>query len=363
METPQNVIVVLLDSLNRHMLGSYGGTEFATPNLDRFAARSTQFTHHVTGSLPCMPARHDILVGALDFLWKPWGRSNSGRSRSPRRCGARTSTTMLVSDHPHLFETGGENYHVDFSGWDYVRGHEGDPWKTYADPSAYGAPTITPDGRPLITNAADGGWFLRDQLGIADRSFGHRHYDDSRTWFRTEEDFPGPRTMATATAWLRHASQAHDRWMLFVDEFDPHEPFDTPEPWASMYDDEPLTPEELETGRLVWPPYLVGGVSKGAISERQARQIRNNYGAKLSMIDHRFGKLLDEIDAQDLWDTHRRDRLHRPRALPRRRPCGRRARRRRRGHLGQARVPQFEPLGHTPLMIHWPGRYSGSAPM
>ena len=71
---PRNVVVVLLDSLNRHMLGSYGGAEFATPNLDRFAAaRATRFTNHVTGSLPCMPARHDILCGALDFLWRPWG--------------------------------------------------------------------------------------------------------------------------------------------------------------------------------------------------------------------------------------------------------------------------------------------------
>jgi arylsulfatase A-like enzyme len=71
---PANVCVVLLDSLNRHMLGTYGGTEFATPNLDRFAREhATRFTGHVTGSLPCMPARHDILVGALDFLWKPWG--------------------------------------------------------------------------------------------------------------------------------------------------------------------------------------------------------------------------------------------------------------------------------------------------
>ena len=67
-------MVVLLDSLNRHMLGCYGGREFETPNLDRFAAdRATRFTNHVTGSLPCMPARHDILCGALDFLWKPWG--------------------------------------------------------------------------------------------------------------------------------------------------------------------------------------------------------------------------------------------------------------------------------------------------
>ena len=55
------------------MLGSYGGTEFATPNLDAFAARSTRFTRHVTGSLPCIPARHDVLCGSLDFLWRPWG--------------------------------------------------------------------------------------------------------------------------------------------------------------------------------------------------------------------------------------------------------------------------------------------------
>ena len=36
---PKNAIVILLDSLNRHMLGAYGGREFATPNLDSFARR------------------------------------------------------------------------------------------------------------------------------------------------------------------------------------------------------------------------------------------------------------------------------------------------------------------------------------
>ena len=56
-----NVVVVLLDSLNRHLLGAYGSTEFDTPNLDRFAARATRFDRHVTGSLPCIPARHDLL--------------------------------------------------------------------------------------------------------------------------------------------------------------------------------------------------------------------------------------------------------------------------------------------------------------
>ena len=114
---PKNAIVILLDSLNRHMLGAYGGGEFATPNLDRFArARRCASTQHYTGSLPCMPARHDILCGALDFLWRPWGSIEiweDADHRAPARAPA--STTMLISDHPHLFETGGENYHTDFT--------------------------------------------------------------------------------------------------------------------------------------------------------------------------------------------------------------------------------------------------------
>lgn len=354
---PKNVVVVLLDSLNRHMLGAYGGTEFSTPNLDRFGARSARFTSHVTGSLPCMPARHDILCGALDFLWKPWGSIElweESITATLRRAGV---TTMLASDHPHLFETGGENYHTDFTSWDYVRGHEGDPWRTFADPSAYGAPAATLQTASLPA-AADGGWFMRQRFGIDNDRFGRRHYDDSRTWFREEADFPGPRTMRVAADWLQHASKEHDRWFLFVDEFDPHEPFDTPEPWASMYDEEPW-----ESDRLIWPPYAVGGVTAGTLTAEQARHIRGNYGAKLTMIDHWLGRILDQLDAQNLWDdtavilcTDHGHYLGDERSVG---PTGEAVRS---DLWGKPMVPQFEPLGHTPLMIHWPGApQSGSA--
>ena len=344
---PTNVVVVLLDSLNRHMLGAYGGTEFETPNLDRFAARSTLFTSHVTGSLPCMPARHDILCGALDFLWKPWGSIElweESITAALRRSGV---TTMLASDHPHLFETGGENYHTDFAGWEYLRGHEGDAWRTFEDPTAIGAPTLP--------SAVDGGWFLRSRFNIDNDRFGRRHYDDARSWFRTEDDFPGPKTMKAASDWVRHASEAHDRWFLFIDEFDPHEPFDTPEPWASKYDEESWDGE-----RLVWPPYAIGGVTTGALEAKQGRNIRNNYGAKMSMIDHHFGKLLDELDANDLWDTTAvivcTDHGH---YLGEERMVGAPGEEANADIWGKPMVPQFEPLGHTPLMIHWPGRPGG----
>ncbi len=337
MTEPSNVCVVLLDSLNRHMLGSYGGDEFDTPNLDRFAShRATRFTNHVTGSLPCMPARHDILVGSLDFLWRPWGSIELWEQPITRALAHSGVTTMMVTDHPHLFESGGENYHTDFHGWDYVRGHEGDPWRTFADPSWIGAPAAP---------ARKGGWWLERSVGYGDLT---RAYDNSRTFFREESDYPGPRTMTEAARFLRDATPHHDRWFLFVDEFDPHEPFDTPAPWAGRYEDQPWDDEAI-----IWPPYADGAISKGKLSEAEGRHIRANYGSKLSMIDHWFGRILDEFDRQDLWDTtalvvctdhgHYLGEIRNDRDI-----------------WGKPNVPQYEPLGHTPLMIHWPGVDGGS---
>jgi arylsulfatase A-like enzyme len=293
------------------MLGAYGGTEFETPHLDRFAATATCFTRHYTGSLPCMPARHDILCGALDFLWKAWGSVEIWEDAITYELRKAGVTTQLISDHPHLFETGGENYHCDFTAWAYERGHEGDAWKTRPDPSWAGAPGF---GR------------------------GHMPYDDSRGWFRGEADFPGPRTMAATAKWLDDNARHHDRFFLFVDEFDPHEPFDTPEPWASKYD------PDWEGPHLIWPPYMRGAIEKGVLTERQAWQLRASYGGKLSMIDHWFGKVLDAVDRNGLAD----DTLvivctdH--------------------GHYlgekdiwGKPGVPVYQPLGHIPLMIRHPG--------
>ena len=313
---PKNVVVLLLDSLNRHLLGAWGSGEFDTPNLDRFAQRAVRFDKHYVGSLPCMPARHDILCGALDFLWRPWGSIELWEDPLTLPLRQAGVTTMLVSDHPHLFETGGENYHCGFKAWDYLRGHESDPWKTRPDPSWIGTPVFARPGMPYL---------------------------DSRGWFRGEEDFPGPRTMRAAAAWLDEHAPHHDRFLLFVDEFDPHEPFDTPEPYASMYD------SEWEGPHLIWPPYTRAGLSDGILTERQARQIRACYGAKLSMIDHWLGRVFDALDRRDLWGNTAvivcTDHGH---------YLGEK------DAWGKPPVPLYEPIAHTPLLIAWPGRGPGA---
>ena len=315
-QAPDNVVVILLDSLNRHMIGPYGNTEYATPNLDRLSRRSIRFTKHYTGSLPCIPARHDILCGAIDFLWRPWGSIELWEEAITAQLEKADIATMLISDHPHLFETGGENYHTDFLAWEYLRGHEGDPWKTRPDPSWMGAP-------------------LLGSLPVP--------YDRSRGYFQGEDDFPGPRTMRAAAEWLTDHAPHHDRFFLFIDEFDPHEPFDTPEPYASMYD------SDWEGAHLIWPIYSPDAVASGKLTERQAFQIRAQYAGKLTMIDDWLGKVLDALDNNRLWDNTAvilvTDHGH---------YLGER------DIFGKPAVPIFEQMGHIPLMVSWPGRAPGS---
>jgi arylsulfatase A-like enzyme len=317
--TPRNVVVILLDSLNRHLLESYGGTEFATPNLKRFAARAQRFTNHHTGSLPCMPARHDVLCGALDFLWRPWGSVEIWEDAITFDLRKKGVVTQLVTDHPHLFEAGGENYHTDFSAWAYVRGHEDDPWKTRLDPSWFGSPALPAMASPM-----------------------ERYYETSRTYFKSVEDFPGPQTMTAAADWLRDNATQHERFFLFIDEFDPHEPFDTPEPWASMYD------PTWEGPKVIWPPYTPAG-GPSVPDARTGQQIRANYGSKLTMIDHYFGRVLDALDANNLWDNTAvvvmTDHGH---------YLGERG-----GIWGKPGVPIYSEMGHIPLMIAWPGAKAG----
>ncbi len=189
---------------------------------------------------------------------------------------------------------------------------------------------------------ADSSW-----IGAPSFGRGHTNYDHSRGWFNGESDFPGPRTMTAAANWLKKSAPRHraknERFFLLVDEFDPHEPFDTPGPWASMYDDSWQGPN------MIWPPYSVGAIAEGTITAREGQQIRAQYGAKLSMIDHWFGKVLDALDRTNAWQDTAvvlcTDHGH---------------------YLGESdassldlwgklAIPVYKMLGHIPMCIAWSG--------
>ena len=274
-----NVVVVLIDSLNRHLLRAYGDSSVATPNVDRLARRAWRFDNHFVGSLPCMPARRELLAGRKEMLWRAWGPLEPYDPRLPDLLRAAGSTTAAVTDHYHYWEESGNGYLQSFDSTAMIRGHEIDFWR---------APLA--DGAPLPRWARNiARW----------RPEGARRYYANVRDFRGEEDFFPARVMREAVRWL-DAYDGERPFYLHVESFDVHEPFHVPEPYASMYG-----PPPDAVDFTVWPPYQRAdelAAFMRATSEEELAFIRAQYAGKLTMVDRWLGELLDALDRHRLWD-------------------------------------------------------------
>lgn len=61
-------MMVMFDSLNRKMLSPYGCDWTKTPNFARLEEKTLTFDTCFVGSMPCMPARRELLTGRYNFL-------------------------------------------------------------------------------------------------------------------------------------------------------------------------------------------------------------------------------------------------------------------------------------------------------
>lgn len=258
-------IFLVMDSLNRHYLNCYGDGRVKTPNLDRLADRGIVFDSHYAGSLPCMPARREMMTGRLGFLETPWGPVEPWDNCLPTELRNQKKTYChMITDHYHYFHSGGEAYHTLFDSWEFERGQEGDQW------------------HPLVKTPE-----IPEFIGK-----NRRPYWVNREFFDTEreEDYPTPRCFMRAMEFLENNWQ-EDNWHLHLEVFDPHEPFACPKKYRDMYQD-----TWQETIHFDWPPYR-------EVREDDAAQehIRKSYAGVLTMADTWLGRFLDKMDELDLW--------------------------------------------------------------
>lgn len=275
-----NVLLVLIDSLNRHHLPAYGESPVFTPNLDRFASKALRFDNHFVGSLPCMPARREIFSGHKEMMWRPWGPLEPYDARLPRLLEEKGYSTAIVTDHYHYWEEEANGYIQSFQGTKLVRGHEVDFWK---QPISDDEPV--PRWVENIEKWRPGDW-------------GRRYYANIKD-FGGEEDFFPAKVMKGAVGWLEENSQKVP-FFLQVESFDVHEPFHVPEPYASMYGD-----GSARDKFTLWPPYQDTEQLRRFVSTASAEEIeyiRSQYYGKLTMVDRWFGKLLDKLDELSLWE-------------------------------------------------------------
>ena len=272
-----NIILVLIDSVNRSALSAYGGTEFATPNIQAFAQRAWRFDNHFVGSLPCMPARREIFAGFSGMQWRPWGPLEPFDLRLPQLLEAAGYMTAIVTDHYHYWEESANGYIQSFQGAELIRGHELDFWE------------------PLVPEEELPAWVRNIEKWRP--GYGHRYYSNVRQ-FKEEADFFPAKVMSAAANWLRKP-KASTPFFLQVESFDVHEPFDVPEPYASLYGD-----ASVRDRFTLWPPYQDAARQAEFFAQASPEElafVRSQYGAKLTMTDRWFGKLLETLDDLDLW--------------------------------------------------------------
>jgi arylsulfatase A-like enzyme len=228
---------------------------------------------------PAVHARRDILTGSREFMWRPWGPLEPFDHRLPRLLEANGFSTGLVTDHYHYWEEPGNGYMQSFQSVEMIRGHEFDFWK-----------------HPLPADEPLPQWVENIERWRPGQ--GRWYYANVRAYENEEDYFPA-RVMSAATRWLdEHATNAP--FFLQVESFDVHEPFDVPEPYASMYGNG----NDRDRFNL-WPPYqdcrkLAEYMASATPEELEF--IRAQYAGKVTMLDRWFGELARKLDALELWD-------------------------------------------------------------
>ena len=189
-----NVIWIVADTFRRDHLGAYGDKVIRTPSLDALAAKSMRFDRHYIGGFPTMPTRADHATGRFTMSFMGWEDLPEEATTLAQILADAGYHTAAVVDTPFYWRHG-MNYDRGFQTFFTVQGQEGSATRV--------------------------------------QSIGHHESRDVVAWWRKESDHNVAQTMIKAGDWLeRHYKED---FFLYVDTWDPHEPWDAPAYYTELY--------------------------------------------------------------------------------------------------------------------------------
>lgn len=270
-----NIILIITDTFRYDNLFDRAGEMVVrTPELDRFATtRASSIEGFYTGSFPTIPHRTDLTsatLGWISYGWQPLDQSTP--NHLPRMLGAKGYATQLICDCPHLFNA---RFNSGFEAAIQNRGQEGDKALLHLNDPIQ---TVMPAEKTRVTPLFRG-------HHLADQHRWHNRYSSFES-----EKFPA-RTGEMAIRWLEE-NYKYNPFFLWVDFFDPHEPWDPPEYMVKRYD------PDYEGIPMIHPNY---GRSD-AYTSSELRNLRAHYAAESELVDRWIGRILQKIDDLSLWD-------------------------------------------------------------
>ena len=270
-----NLIVIIADTWRTDHLGAYGPSPAKTPCLDEFAKRSVLFENNYADGLPTLPARRVYHTGMSAIPGSYWVPLSAEHVTLSQILGAHGYWSGLISDVYHYFAPD-MNLHTGFDTWEWIRGQENDHFK--------GGPHGKFDPKQHMP------------AGLWNPSYDRnmRQYMMNTQHFRGEDDYFCARTANAAIDWLE-MNATNSPFMLWVEMFDPHEPWDPPPRYAKMYR------EDYGYERFLFGYGVQGGEHKPNF-EPHLPVIRDLYRAEVTFTDCQIGRLLAAIENMNLMD-------------------------------------------------------------
>ena len=269
-----NIILIISDTFRYDNLFDRAKMPVRTPNLDRLSERATSLSRMYTGSFPTIPHRTDLISGRCGWPWYGWqDLVKSTQNTMPKLLEEEGYVTQLICDCPHLFNSGFQKV---FNAAQALRGQESDmPFLRMN----YKIEDAMPREK------------TRTGHGFQDNTAVNLHRWTNRYW-RVEEDRFPPRTARLAVEWLEENCR-FDPFFLWVDFFDPHEPWDPPEYMVKKYD------PDYKGTPMLHPNY-------GKAGDYTAEELKNlhaHYCAEAELVDRWVGRVLQKIDDLELWEN------------------------------------------------------------
>lgn len=274
-----NLICIMLDSFRQDHVGVYhqGKGPFdhippcRTPNLDRFAESAIVFDNCYPEGLPTIPVRTCLMTGQMTLPFRPWQPLTPQDITVADFLRGEGYVCGLISDCYH-YRAPGMNFHRSFHCYRWVRGQEYDPY--FSSP-----PKRNIDD--YVNDNYTGQWRARIAQFLANT-------DD----FKEESDWFPAQVTEHAVEWLR-ANRVHDKVFLWVDYFEPHEPWDPPQRF-DVYTD-----PNYKGKRLIMP---MGGPASDWATHEEIHYIQGLYAGEASFVDHCLGPLFQTLEEEGYYE-------------------------------------------------------------
>lgn len=231
--------------------------------------------------------------------------------------------SALITDTYHMHKPR-MGFSRGFDHVEWIRGQESDP-------------AVTPrDVEPDLARFSDKNWrptYPGQSERVLKKQF--KQYLRNSAHWKSEEDHHVAKVIKAGANWLEDmiSDGKQDDLFLWLDSFDPHEPWDPPTCYAEMY---PVP--EYDGLPIIWG----GGFAKDW-TLGEVRHIRSQYAATLTMVDKWTGVFLEKVEDLGLSDSTMIVFLS-----DHGEPLGEH------GIIKKAQPWPYEELSHIPLMVRQP---------